>query len=84
MEFIIIDNRGIWYEDGLRLDTILSFGKYKGLSIKDIPYKYFNYLIKNGTYLCKEVIEFFNKKSNDDNYDDSDYEYWECMDVPNR
>ena len=25
MEFIIIDNRGIWYEDGLRLDTILSF-----------------------------------------------------------
>ena len=37
MEFVIIDNRGIWYEDGLRLDTILSYGKYKGLSIKDIP-----------------------------------------------
>ena len=60
-EIIVISNGNIWFEEGLGLNTVISFGIYKGKKLYQLDLAYVNYLIKVGIKVKQEVFEYFAK-----------------------
>ena len=79
-EIIVISNGNIWFEEGIGLNTIISFGKYKGKKLCQLDLAYVNYLEKVGSKIKQEVYEYF-AKSDENNEDDSMYEYYSGEDL---